>query len=113
MSASDPGREFRACPLDIEASRAFPNDRNAPSFVQEFPNRDSVTFLVTPELLQPEPAPCLRGPKKGAVVVAVPKAPVNENGDTPTCEYDVGIPRQMSAMNAKSKSRMPELPSDF
>jgi hypothetical protein len=109
-AARDSSRQAPHVPFVLDL--AFPDYLHVPAEFAQRRSRSGVSCDVTTELLEPEPAPCLRNRCPRTAFVTVPKAAVHEDHGAPSRQNDVRRPGQSNPMDTKPQALTVQITAD-
>lgn len=106
----DPGSKYFTSLVSVSAKGTFPNDCDPPACLDQSAGSGGIPFTVALELGCPELRPRSGEPEVGAVVVAMPEAPMHEHSHPPLRQHKIRLAWQFLDLKAISEACSPKSP---
>lgn len=107
--SSQPTGQSLSRGICIRPEGALPNGGNAPAVLKQGGDSGRIPRTVSSQLFRPKLRTGLRQLKVRAPSVGVPKAPVHEYDGIPLRKHEVGLARELLAMQPVPESSPPKL----
>jgi len=110
--APQPPSQPLRCRGRFRANCALPYDSDAPAVLSQGGDCPRIPFPILVQFFRPELRPAFRELKVRAPGVRVPEAPVHEDDGIPLRKHEVGLARELLAMQPVPESSPPKLLSE-